>query len=112
MSDLGPLGDPARLAHGIVQRGEKWAQEEAAADLLERTRSILLAKITKEHLDLPAWKAEAMALADPRYEEHIAAQVKARHAADVAKVRYEGARSMGEFIRSAESTRRAEMQLK
>jgi hypothetical protein len=105
------LQDPARLAHGIVQRGELWADCNAAADLLEETKGTLLAKITKEHLDLPAWKAEAMAKADPRYEEHIKSMVDARRLANLARVKYDGAKAMGEFARSAESTRRAEMNL-
>jgi 2-methylaconitate cis-trans-isomerase PrpF len=104
------LGDPARFAQSIVARGELWADAEAAADLLEETKGTLLAKLTKEHLDLPAWKAEAEAKGDPRYEEHIKAMVDARRLANLARVRYDGAKAMGEFARSAESTRRAEMQ--
>lgn len=105
------LADPARFAQSIVSRGEMWADCQAAADLLEETKGTLLAKITKEHLDLPAWKAEAMSKGDERYAEHIAKMVDARRLANLAKVRYDGAKIMGEFARSAESTRRAEMQL-
>lgn len=105
------LGDPARFAQSIVARGEIWADCEAAADLLEETKGTLLAKITKEHLELPAWKAEAMAKGDERYAEHIGKMVDARRLANLARVRYDGAKIMGEFARSAESTRRAEMQL-
>lgn len=112
MSDSNALKDPARLAHGIVSRGELWGELNAAASLLEETRGTLLAKLLKEHFDQPAWKAEALAKADPRYEEHIRAMVEARKLADVAKVKFDGAKAMGEFVRSAESTRRAEMQLK
>ena len=109
---LDAIRDPAKLAASIVQRGELWADCNAAADLLEETRSTLLAKITKEHLDQPAWKAEALSRADMRLEEHIKAMVDARRLSNLAKVRYDGARALGEFIRSAESTRRAEMQIK
>lgn len=104
------LNDPARFAQSIVARGEIWADCEHAADLLEETKGTLLAKITKEHLELPAWKAEAMAKGDDRYAEHIKAMVDARRLANLARVRYDGAKAMGEFARSAESTRRAEMQ--
>ncbi len=114
MSDgkLDAIKDPARLAQSIVSRGELWADANHAADLLEETKSTLLAKLTKEHLDQPAWKAEALARADMRFEEHIKAMVDARRVANMTKVRYDGAKAMGEFIRSAESTRRAEMQIK
>ena len=113
MSDkLDAIRDPAKLAQSIVSRGEMWADCNAAADLLEETNKTLLAKIMKEYLDHPAWKAETLARADMRFEEHIRAQVDARRLANLARVRYDGAKAMGEFIRSAESTRRAEMQLK
>lgn len=104
------LSDPAKFAQSIVARGELWADALHAADLLEETRTTLLAKITKEHFELPAWKAEAAAKSDPRYEEHIKAMVDARRLANLTRVRYDGAKAMGEFARSAESTRRAEMQ--
>jgi len=112
MSDSDPLRDPARLAASIVSRGELWADANHAADLLEETKGTLLAKLVKEHLHEPAWKAEALAKADMRFEEHIKAMVDARRVSNLAKVRYDGAKAMGEFIRSAESTRRAEMQIK
>lgn len=112
MSDSLPLKDPARLAASIVSRGEIWVDCNAAASVLEETKGTLLAKLLKEHFDQPAWKAEALAKSDPRYEEHIKAMVDARRLADLAKVKFDGAKTMGEFIRSAESTRRAEMQMK
>lgn len=104
------LSDPAKFAQSIVSRGELWADALAAADLLEETRGTLLAKLTKKHFDLPAWKAEAEAKGDPDYEAHIKAMVDARRLANLARVRYDGAKAMGEFARSAESTRRAELQ--
>ena len=112
MSDLRAIKDPGRLAQGIVSRGEIWADADGAASLLEETKGTLLAKLVKEHLHEPAWKAEALAKADMRFEEHIKAMVDARRVSNLAKVRYDGAKAMGEFIRSAESTRRAEMQIK
>ena len=112
MSDSEAIKHPARLAGSIVSRGEMWGDLNGAANLLEETRGTLLAKLLKEHFDQPAWKAEALAKSDPRYEEHIKAMVDARRLADIARVRYDGAKAMGEFVRSAESTRRAEMQMK
>lgn len=105
------LGDPARFAQSIVSRGELWADANAAAELLEETKGTLLAKLQKEHFSEAGWKAEALAKADPRYEEHLKAMVDARRLANLARVRYDGAKAMGEFARSVESTRRAEMNL-
>lgn len=113
MSDkLEALRDPAKLAQSIVARGELWADANGAAELLEETKGTLLAKLLKEHFSEPAWKADAMAKADARYEDHIKAMVDARRLSNLAKVRYDGAKAMGEFARSAESTRRAEMQIR
>lgn len=112
MSDLNALRDPARLAASIVSRGELWADAEHAADLLEETKATLLAKLVKEHINEPAWKAEALAKADDRYAEHVKAMVDARRVANLTKVRYDGARAMGEFVRSAEATRRAEANIR
>lgn len=112
MSDFAAMKDPARLAQGIVSRGELWADADGAASLLEETKGTLLGKLLREHFDQPAWKAEALAKADPRFEEHVRAMVDARRLSNLAKVRYDGARAMGDFARSVESTRRAEMQLK
>ncbi len=106
------IGDPIRLAHGIVSRGEIWADADGAANLLEETRGTLLGKLLREHFDQPAWKAEALAKADPRYEEHIKAMVAARTVSNLAKVRYDGSKVLADLQRSAESTRRAEMQMK
>lgn len=104
------LSDPARFAQSIVARGELWAEADAAASVLEETKGTLLAKLLKQHFSEPAWKADALAKGDPAYEEHIKAMVDARRLATLAKVRYDGAKAMGEFARSAESTRRAELQ--
>lgn len=106
---LDAIKDPARLAQAIVSRGELWSDANGAAELLEETKGTLLAKLLREHFELPAWKAEAMAKSDPRYEDHVRAMVDARRLSNLARVRYDGAKAMGEFMRSAESTRRAEM---
>ncbi len=112
MSVSSPLNDPGRLAQGIVSRGEIWADADGAASLLEETKGTLFAKLVKEHFDQPAWKAEALAKADPRYEEHIKAMVAARTMSNLAKVKYDGSKVLADLQRSAESTRRAEMQMK
>lgn len=109
---LNQIKNPERLAQAIVARGELWAEAQHAADLLEETRATLLGKLLKENFTEPAWKAEAIAKADPRYEQHVTAMVDARRVATLAKVRYDGAKAMGEFVRSAEATRRAEANIR
>jgi hypothetical protein len=111
MNERPTLNDPARFAHSIVVRGEAWADAQHAADVLESTVETLLASIIKEHFDKPEWKARALAKSDGRYVDHVSAWIDAKRAATIARVRYDGAKAMGEFARSAESTRRAEMQI-
>lgn len=110
--DAALLRDPAKFAHAIVKRGEAWADAEAAAAMLEETRKSVLAQQMNEHSDKALGRAEALALASETYRHHIRAMVEARHAANKAKVIYEGAKALMELARSAEATRRTEMGLR
>jgi hypothetical protein len=110
MSDKA-IRDPKSLTDRLIEAGEKWSDLNAAAEVLEETKSTLLGKLLSEHFDEPAWKAEAKAKSDPRYNEHIFAMVEARKAANRARVRYDSGKAFVELARSAESTRRAEMNL-
>lgn len=110
MSD--PRVDPRGLTDRLIEAGEKWADLNAAAEILEETKGTLLARLASERFDLPAWKAEAEAKAHPDYVAHLEAMVKARQAANRARVRYDSGKAYVELARSAESTRRAEMNLR
>lgn len=110
MTDDKLLRDPVALARRLIETGEAWADAEHAASLLEETKSTLLAKLTKEHMGEGSMaKAEAMAKADPRYEQHVRAMVDAQREATKCRVRYDSGRAFIDLARSAESTRRAEM---
>lgn len=111
MTDDKLLRDPVALARRLIETGEAWADAEHAASLLEETKSTLLAKLTKEHAvkEMPMNKAEMMAKADPRYEQHVRAMVDAQREATKCRVRYDSGRAFIDLARSAESTRRAEM---
>lgn len=104
--------DPRTLTDRLIEAGEAWADLNAAADLLEETKGALLAKLAAERFDMPAWKAEAEAKAHPDYVAHVEKMVKARQAANRARVRYDSGKAYVELARSAESTRRAEMSLR
>lgn len=110
MNDDKLLRDPVALARRLIETGEAWADAEHAASLLEETKSTLLAKLTKANMmEGSVAKAEVMAKADPRYEEHVRAMVDAQREATKCRVRYDSGRAFIDLARSAESTRRAEM---
>ena len=106
------IKDPPRFAAAIVQRGEAWADAEAAAALLEETRKTVLASEMAKHGDIAVSKAEMHALASDVYRRHVLSMVEARRVANKARVVYDGAKAMMELARSAEATRRTEMGLR
>ena len=112
MTDDKLLRDPVALARRLIETGEAYADADHAASLLEETKGTLLAKLVKEHMGEPAWKADALAKSDSRYEDHLAAMVEARREAIKARVRYDAGRAFIDLARSAESTRRMEMNLR
>ena len=105
--------DPSRIYLATVEAGEDWADKNAAAKLLEESKKSVLAEIMNsktEHSTMAA--KEAAALADPAYKLHLSQMAAARKVANIARVRYDAVKVMGENRRSQESTRRAEMALK
>ena len=105
--------DPDRIFHKLTEAGHTWADLEAAADLLEETKKVILAELTLQQLKGASSRAEAeqQALALPAYREHLAAMNAARRAANRARVDYDSLKSLMELRRSQEATRRAEIQL-
>jgi hypothetical protein len=106
--DIDALCDEAESA------GYAWADAKAAAQALEETRKSVLAQAMRSHLSegLPTNKAETLALADEAYVEFITKMVKAGHAADRARVRWDILRTRIELIRTNASTERAAMSLR
>lgn len=101
--------DPSKIYDQIVTAGETWADAEAAASLLEETRKSVLAKLMNDSAVASVAAKEMMALASDDYADFVAGMVKARAAANKARVRYDSARILAELRRSQESTKRAEM---
>jgi len=94
----------------VVEAGETWADTDAAATLLEETKSSVLAELfVKQPQDLSIAVREHNAKADPVYRLHIVNMVNARQAANRAKVRFDGAKLLAELRRSEEATQRAGM---
>jgi hypothetical protein len=91
--------------------GLAWADAKAAADALKETRKSVLAQGMKGHLaeGLPTTKAETLTLADDAYLDFVRRMVKAGHAADRARVRYDILKTRIDLLRTNASTERAAM---
>jgi multidrug resistance efflux pump len=103
--------DPDKLHHRMVKLGERWAELNAAADMLEESRKSVLAELAQQASGGVA-ERERVALESQTYRDHISAMCEARKQANIARVHYDAAKSWVEMSRSIESTRRAEMQLR
>lgn len=104
--------DPARMYEQIITAGETWADAEAAAALLEETKKSVLAKLMNESEMTSIAGKEMTALGSDEYRKFVDGMVKARAAANKARVRYDSAKILAELRRSQESTKRAEMGLR
>jgi hypothetical protein len=108
----------ADKAHDTVARlievGTDWADLDSAASLLEELKRSVVGKLVLEHTadGMPVGKAEHAAYASPEYQQHVRAMVEARRKATRARVRYDTGRAHIELMRSAESTKRAEMAMR
>lgn len=117
--------DPIALTQEVIEAGEKWADQDAAASSLEETRKTLLAQVTLEYLKegappskpgekpkpLPVSQAEIRGLADPRYETHLELMVDARREANRMRVKYDMGKMKLELMRSLQATMRQEMRM-
>lgn len=106
--------DPHQLAEQMLNHGATWAEQNAAADLLEETRKTLRSQLATKFIPEvgSAVKAEMMAEASQEYIEHIRSMVEARRKANTARVQYDSDRAFIDLIRSQESTKRAEMAMR
>lgn len=105
---------PNEIASKLAETGRDWADKESAASLLEETRKSVRAQLACEFIEGAgsAAKAELMAEKDPRYTEHLKAMVEARKQANIARVNYDSGKIWTELVRTAEATKRAELQMR
>lgn len=103
-----------KVAHNMALLGHEWADRECAASLLEETRKSVRAQLAVEFLKDAgsAAKAELMAEADDKYVDHLNKMVAARKAANIARVNFDAHKAWIELVRSAEASRRAEMNIR
>jgi hypothetical protein len=78
------------LSEIYLEAAEDWADKEAAAQLLEDTKSAVMAqKQTALGGDLPVNRAEQIVKASPDWVSHLEKIVEARKVANLAKVKLE-----------------------
>ena len=104
--------DPEKMYERIVAAGEAWADAEAAASLLEETRKTVLAKAMNDAAAVTISAKEMLALGSDDYKKFVEGMVRARAAANKARVKYDSAKILAELRRSQESTKRAEMSMR
>lgn len=93
----------------IVAR--KWVDADAAASLLEDTKSAFLSQKMQQHADLPVSKAEAIIKGSAEWVDFIEKMVAARKQANLLKVQLEYLRMKFSEWQSAEATKRTEARL-
>lgn len=105
--------DPHRLIQELIQRGEEWADLDAAASGFEETRHSVLGQMVTAFIGQgrSAVSAEHMARSSSMYQQHVAKMVEARRLANRAKVNYEAGKTFIDLARTQEATKRAEMNL-
>jgi hypothetical protein len=99
------LSEKYRLA------AKEWVEKDAAASLLEETKSAVLAQMMAKLGDVPVSHAERDVKSSEVWTDHVSKIVEARREANLAKVKMEWIRMRFAEAQSAEATKRAEMKL-
>lgn len=88
-----------------------WVAKDAAANILEETKSAVLAQKMLFFSDLPVSRAEMQVKGSPEWTDFVTSMVRAREEANLAKVRLEYTRMKFQEWQSHEATERAERRL-
>ena len=88
-----------------------WVDKESAASLLEETKSAVMAQRMLRLGDIPVAHAERTVKGSPEWEDYLKKMVKAREAANLAKVKMEYIKMKAWEENSHEATKRAEMKI-
>jgi len=90
---------------------KSWVDADAAASLLEETKSAVLARMMADQGDMPVSRAEMNVKASDDWREFVTKMVEAREKAALLKVKLEYIRMKFSEWQSSEATKRAEMKL-
>ena len=105
MTDNLPWSEQFQIA------GNDWAEKEAAASLLEDSKSAVMAQRQAELGDIPVNRAEQIVKASPDWMEYIEKTVEARRQANIAKVNMEMMKMKFQEHMSTEANNRTEARL-
>lgn len=100
-----PISEQYRLI------AKKWVDADAAANLLEETKSAFLSKKMMALGDMPVSRAEMTVKASDEWSDYVSKMVKAREQAALLKAQLEFIRMQFSEWQSHEATRRHEMKL-
>jgi hypothetical protein len=100
-----PISEQYRLV------AKKWCEAEAAANLLEESKSAFLAQLMAKQGDVAVSRAELAVKASAEWESYVKRMVAARAEASLLKVQLEYTRMKFAEQQSAEASKRAEMRL-
>ena len=104
-ADERPLTEQFRLV------AKKWVNADAAANLLEETKSAVLNQKMLALGDMPVSRAEMIVKGSPEWAEFVTGMVAAREEANKLKVKLEWIRMRFTERQSEEATARAERRL-
>lgn len=100
-----PLSEQFRIV------AKQWVDADAAANILEDTKSAVLAERMAALGDMAVSKAEMTVKASKDWRQHVEAIAEARKVANRLKVQMEFIRMQSSEWQSMEATKRAEMKL-
>jgi hypothetical protein len=100
-----PLSEQFRVV------AKKWVDADAAASMLEETKSAVLAKMMADLGEMPVSRAEMMVKSGSEWRDFVHKMVEQRKSAALLKVQLEYIRMRHSEVQSSEATRRAEMKL-
>lgn len=105
MSDNRPLSEQFRVV------AKEFNDADAAANILEETKSAVLSEMMLAQGDMPVSRAEMIVKASKDWRAHIDKMVAARKAANRLKLQLEFIRMQSMEWQSENANRRAEMRL-
>lgn len=104
MSNL-PISEQYRLT------AKEWVEADAAASLLEETKTAVLSQHMAAMGDMPVSKAELAVKSTSDWHNYLTEMVEARKKANLLKVKLKWVEMRFAEFQSAEATKRAEMRL-
>ena len=105
MEHNAPLSEQFRII------AKRWVDADAAASLLEESKSAFLSQLMASMGDMPVSKAEMSVKASEKWTTYVTQMVEARKNAALLKVQLEYIRMRFHEWQSYEATKRAEMKL-